>query len=69
MAMFAVLDNDNVVTNVIICESLETAEHVTGCVCVEITEENPAMIGWIYDPQTGTFSPPPEPEEVVDPVA
>jgi hypothetical protein len=69
MAIFAVLDNENVVTNVIVCESLELAEEVTGSVCVEITDENPAAIGWIYNPETGTFSPPPEPEEVVDPVA
>jgi hypothetical protein len=69
MAIFAVLNNDNVVTNVIVCESLELAKEVTGYVCVEITDENPAAIGWIYNPETGTFSPPPEPEEVVDPVA
>ena len=69
MAIFAVLDNENVVTNVIVCESLELAEEVTGYVCVEITDENPGAIDWIYNPETGTFSPPPEPEEVVDPVA
>jgi hypothetical protein len=58
MAIFAVLDNDNVVTNVIVCESLELAEEVTGCVCVEITDENPGGIGWTYNPETGKFSPP-----------
>jgi hypothetical protein len=63
MAIFAVLDNNNVVTNTIVCESLELAEEVTGCVCVEITNENPAGIGWIYNPETGKFSPPETIEE------
>jgi hypothetical protein len=60
MANFAVLKN-NIVDNIIVCDSLEIAEEVTGQVCVEYTDENPAAIGWIYDPNTNTFSPPPEP--------
>ena len=63
MAIFAVLNNDNVVTNVIVCESLELAEEVTGCVCVEITDENPGGIDWTYNPETGKFSPPKTIEE------
>jgi hypothetical protein len=38
------------------------------CFLIVITPENPASIGWIYDPVTNTFSdpnPPPPPEEVV----
>ena len=61
MKTFAVLNGENVVTNIIVCDSLEIAEQVTQCVCVEYTEENPASIGWIYDPATNTFSPPEPP--------
>lgn len=45
---FAVLNN-NVVTNIIIADSKEIAEEVTGLVCAEYTQENPAGIGWTYD--------------------
>lgn len=58
MKTFAVLDTNNVVTNVIVCDSAETADLVTHEICIEYTEENPAAIGWIYDPATDTFTPP-----------
>ena len=48
MANFAEL-TDNVVTNVIVADTLEIAELVTGSTCVEYTNDNPAHIGWIYD--------------------
>jgi hypothetical protein len=48
MANFAVL-KDNVVTNIIIADTKETAETVTEQTCVEYTESNPAGIGWTYD--------------------
>jgi hypothetical protein len=60
MAIFAVLDNNSVVTNVIVCESLELAEEVMDCVCVEVTGENPGGIGWAYD---GTKFIAPQPTE------
>jgi hypothetical protein len=48
MANYAVLNGNNV-ENTIVAESLEIAEAVTGKICVEYTNENPAGIGWTYD--------------------
>jgi hypothetical protein len=48
MANFAVI-KDGVVDNVIVADTKEIAEQVTGLTCVEYTEENPAGIGWTYD--------------------
>jgi hypothetical protein len=58
MATYAVLNNSNVVENIISAETLEVAEAVTHCVCVEYTSSNLAQIGWIYDEATNTFVPP-----------
>lgn len=60
MATFAVL-SENVVTNVIVADTKEIAEQVCGTVA-EYTLENPAGIGWTYDPETGTFT---NPEAVI----
>ena len=59
MANFAVLI-DNVVSNIIVADSKEIAEEVTTRTCIEYTDENPAGIGWTYDPETGKFSSPEE---------
>jgi len=48
MATFAVIEND-IVTNVIVADTKEVAETVTGLTCIEYTEENPAGIDWTYD--------------------
>lgn len=48
MANYAVVQNDKVV-NIIVADSKEIAEEVTGLVCIEYTEENPAGIGWDWD--------------------
>ena len=48
MANFAEIQN-GVVTNVIVADTKEIAELVTGLTCVEYTDENPAGIGWTYD--------------------
>lgn len=48
MSNFAVIKN-NVVVNVIVADSKEIAEEATELKCVEITEENPAGIGYTYD--------------------
>jgi len=45
---FAVIEN-NLVTNVIVAESKEMAELVTGHTCIEYTAENPAGINWTWD--------------------
>ena len=48
MANFAVIE-EGVVTNVILADTLEVAQEVTGKTCVEYTEDSPAGIGWTYD--------------------
>jgi hypothetical protein len=48
---FAVLTG-NQVTNIIVADSKEVAEEVTGLTCVEYTDENPAVIGGTYDGST-----------------
>jgi len=48
MKTFAVV-NGSTVSNVIVCDSKEVAESVTGQTCIEYTEESPAGIGWSYD--------------------
>lgn len=48
MANYAVIDN-NIVINIIVADTKEVAEQVTGLTCVEYTDENPAGIGWSYD--------------------
>jgi hypothetical protein len=48
MANFAEIQ-DGVVTNVIVADTKEIAELVTGLTCVEYTDSNPAGIGWTYD--------------------
>jgi hypothetical protein len=54
MTNYAVIQN-NLVTNVIVVDTLEIAQTVTGLQCVDTTGTN-AGIGWSYD---GTnFSPP-----------
>jgi len=45
---FAIIEND-IVTNIIVADSLEIAEAVTGTTCVEYTTESPAAIGWTWD--------------------
>lgn len=59
MAYFATLDENNKVTNVIVADSQEIAEEVTGLLCIEYTEENPAIIGLGYS--NGLFEQPPQP--------
>lgn len=48
MANYAVI-KDDVVNNVIVADTKEIAETVTGLTCIEYTDENPAGIGWSYD--------------------
>ena len=48
MATYAVVNN-NIVQNVIVAQSLEIAQEITGNTCIEYTDENPAAIGWAYD--------------------
>lgn len=48
---FAVISGNSVV-NIIVADSKEIAEEVTGLTCVEYTNENPAHIGLGYDGTT-----------------
>jgi hypothetical protein len=48
MFTYAIIEN-NIVTNVIVADTLEIAQEVTGKTCVEYNEDNPAGIGWTYD--------------------
>ena len=47
MKNFAVIEN-NIVTNIIICDDITTAQELTDKTCVEYTEENPAYINGTY---------------------
>lgn len=47
MTVFAVLQNTQI-TNVIVADTQEIAEMVTGFDCVEIPEGLHAGIGWVY---------------------
>ena len=48
MANYAVI-KDGFVNNVIIAETKEIAEMVTGLTCIEYTNEDHIGIGWSYD--------------------
>lgn len=63
MKKYAVLNSSNIVDNVIIANSLEIAETVTGCNCVFVTaEDDTCGIGKLYS--GGVFIDPPAEEEV-----
>ena len=53
MANFAVLSGGTV-SNVIVADTKEIAEYITGTTCIEYNETNPAGIGWTYDGTTFT---------------
>lgn len=53
---FAVIEEGKVI-NIIVAESLNMAEIVTGAVCVEYTDDNPAHIGLSYENDTFEQSP------------
>jgi hypothetical protein len=55
MANYAVM-NDNIVENIIVADTKEIAEQVTGKECIEYTDSNPAGIGWAY--ADGVFTAP-----------
>ena len=48
MANFAIV-KENIVENVIVAQSLEIAQEITGNTCIEYTDENPAGIGWTWN--------------------
>jgi hypothetical protein len=63
MKKYAVLNSNSIVNNLIIANSLELAETVTGCICVFVTQEDEtAAIGKLYS--GGVFIDPPVEEEI-----
>lgn len=48
MANYAIIEN-NIVTNVIVADTLEIAETITGMLCIESTDLNSANVGGTYD--------------------
>jgi len=48
----------NVVSNIIMADDKEATEAALGCTLIEYTPDNPAGIGWSYDPETGKFTAP-----------
>lgn len=56
----------NSVSNIIVADNKEATETALNCVLIEITPENPAGMGWTYDPETGTFSAPIVEEETIE---
>ena len=56
----------NTVDNIIMADDKEATEAALRCVLIEFTSENPAGIGWSYDPETGTFVAPVVEEPAVE---
>jgi hypothetical protein len=66
---FAVIQDD-VIVNLIVAETKEIAEEVTGNLCVEFSKENHPLIGWAYNSTSGEFiSPPPAEVKIETPLA
>ena len=58
MPKFAILNN-NVVQDLIICDTLSEAQTVGNAVQCE-SRTQPAAVGWIYNSETNTFTDPME---------
>ena len=56
MATYAMMSG-NIVSNIIVADNKKETEIALNCVLIKFTKDNPAAIGWIYDPETKTFSP------------
>lgn len=54
MANYAVIDNQKVI-NVIVADSIEVAEEITGKTCIEYTEEVPLGIDWYWNDTADTY--------------
>jgi len=57
MATYAVMGG-NIVSNVIVADNPIDASNALGVELIEYTSDNPAGIGWTYDKETNTFTPP-----------
>ncbi len=63
MKKYAVLDDNSLVTNIIVADSLEVAEKVTSCYCVLVPLETFVDIGYVYADSTFTAPVVETPEE------
>jgi len=61
MTTYAEINSENIVVNCIVADA-EFVATQTDKTYVEYTNENPAGIGYAYDPDTGLFTSPPQPE-------
>jgi len=61
VSTYAELNTENIVINVIVADA-EFVATQPDKTYVEYTDDNPAGIGYSYDPNTGLFIPPPQPE-------
>lgn len=61
MATYAEINTENIVVNCIVADA-EFVATQTDKTYVEYDENNVAGIGYTYDPDTGLFTPPIEPE-------
>ena len=61
MATYAEINTQNIVVDVIVADA-EFVATQTDKTYIEYTNENPAGIGYTYDPETGLFTPPPAPQ-------
>ena len=57
MPTFAMMSG-NSVSNIIMADDKEATEAALRCTLIEFTEDNPAGVGWTYDPETGKFAAP-----------
>ena len=63
MSTYAEINTQNIVVNIIVADA-EFVATQTDKTYVEYDDENPAGIGWTYDPKTGLFTAPPQPEPI-----
>jgi uncharacterized protein YbjT (DUF2867 family) len=63
MPTFAMMSG-NTVETIIMADDKEATEAALRCTLIEYTAENPAGVGWSYDPETGVFTEPVEAEVV-----
>jgi hypothetical protein len=63
MSTYAEINTENIVVNIIVADA-EFVATQTDKTYVEYDDTNPAGIGYTYDPDTGLFTAPPQPEPV-----
>ncbi len=58
MNTYAVLDSNNIVINLIVSDSLEEAQLVSGNTCIQYENHWETAIGWTYSSETNIFTDP-----------